>query len=77
MSSRIDFTLPKKHKEMLRDIAKNRGVKDAVVYREMVEQYLSRYSTIPSLSEIARQVEKHEKKINDFERALLKKGILE
>jgi len=62
---------------MLQDVAHNRGVKDAVVYREMVEQYLSTYSTIPSLKQINNQVQKHEEKINKIERALLKKGIVD
>ncbi len=77
MSLRIDFRAPKKHKEMLQDVARNRGVKDAVVYREMVEQYLSTYSTIPSLKQINNQVQKHEEKITQIERALLKKGIVD
>ena len=74
---RIDFRAPKKHKQMLQDVARNRGVKDAVVYREMVEQYLSTYSTIPSLKQINNQVQKHEEKITQIERALLKKGIVD
>lgn len=77
MSVRIDFRVPKKHKEMLQDIARNRGVKHAVVYREMVEQFLSGFSTIPSIKQVAAQVDKHEKKLNQIERALLKKGIME
>lgn len=77
VSARIDFRAPKKHKKMLQDIARNRGVKDSVVYREMAEQYLSRFSTIPSLKELSRQVDKHEKKLVEIERTLLKKGIME
>lgn len=77
MSARIDFRCPKKHKQMLQDIARNRGRKDAVIYREMVEQYLSAFSTIPSVKELDRQVQKHEKEISEIRKTLLKKGILE
>lgn len=77
MSARLDFRLPKRHKEMLRDIARNRGVKPPHVYREAITQYLSAFSTIPSVKELARQVERHEKDISEIKKTLLKKGILE
>ncbi len=76
MSARIDFRAPKKHKEMAKDIARNRGVKDAVIYREAIEQYLSGFSTIPSLKELDRQVQNIQKEVNDIKKALLKKGII-
>ena len=77
MSLRVDFRAPKKHKQMLQDIAKNRGVKDAVVYREMVEQYLSGYSTIPSLKQLDAQVQTIQKRLDGIERVLLKKGLID
>lgn len=76
MSVRLDFRVPKKHKQMLQDLAKNRGVKDAVIYREAVEQFISSYSTIPSLKEVYRQVETHERELTEIKKALLKKGII-
>ena len=77
MSVRLDFRVPKKHKAMLQDLARNRGVKDAVIYREAVEQYISSYSTIPSLKELDRHVQRLEKTIADITKLLLKKGIME
>jgi len=77
MSARIDFRAPKKHKEMIKDIAHNKGVKEAAIYREALEQYLGSYSTIPTLKQLWNQVEKHEKRLNDIEKASLKKGVLQ
>ncbi|GAF69610.1 unnamed protein product [marine sediment metagenome] len=74
---RIEFRAPQKQKQMAMDIAKNRGVPDSVIYREALEEYLSGYSTIPSLKIVAQQVEKMQRKLNEIERTLLKKGILD
>ena len=74
---RIEFRAPPKHKQMAMDIAKNRGVPDSVIYREALEEYLSGYSTIPSLKIVAQQVEKIQIKLDGIERTLLKKGILD
>jgi len=74
---RIEFRLPPKHKQMAMDIAKNRGVSVAQIYREALEEYLSGYSTIPSLKIVAQQVEKIQIKLDGIERTLLKKGILD
>ncbi len=77
MSARLDFIVPKKHKQILDDIAKNRGVKKAEIYREAVVQYVSSYSTIPSLKELYVQVERHERDLSEIKKALLKKGVFE
>ena len=77
MSARVDFRAPKKHKGMIRDIAHNRGVKEADIYRQALEDYLSTFSQIPTLKALWNQVERHEKRLNDIEKASLKKGVLE
>lgn len=74
---RVEFRAPPKHKQMIEDIAKNRGVSDSAVYREALEEYLSGYSTIPSLKIVAQQVEELQRKVDEMERDLLKKGVLE
>ena len=76
MSARIDFRAPKKTKEMIKDIAHNKGVKEAEIYREALEQYLSSYSTIPTLKALWNQLERHEKRLNDIEKTSSKKGVL-
>ena len=70
MSARIDFRAPAKHKQMIRDIARNRKEKDAVILREALEQYLSTYSQIPTLKSLWNQVERHEKRLNDLEKTV-------
>ena len=77
MSVRLDFRVPPKWKQILDDVAKNRGFKKAKIYREAIEQYVSSYSTIPSLKELYGQVERHERDIAEIQKALLKKGIIE
>lgn len=74
---RIEFRAPPRHRQMVRDLAKNRGVSVAVIYREALEEYLSGYSTIPSLKTVAQQVERMQRKVDEHERVLLKRGILE
>ena len=76
MSARIDFRAPKKHKEMIKDIAHNQGKKEAELYREALEQYLGSYSTTPTLKQLWNQVEKHEKRLNDIEKNIEKKGAM-
>lgn len=73
MSVRIDFRAPKKHKEMIKDISRNQGKKEAEIYRDAIEQYLSGYSMIPTLKELWNQIEKHEKRLNDIEKAMVKR----
>jgi len=75
--ARIDFRAPQRHKDMIKDIAKNRGVSYSQIMRESLEEYLSGYSTIPSLKIVAQQVERMQRKLNEIEKALLKKGILD
>lgn len=53
---------------MARDIARNRRVSTATVYREAVEQYLSGYGKVQSLKEAWRKIESSEAKIRDLER---------
>jgi len=77
MSVRLDFRVPKKHKRILDDIAKNKGFKKAQIYREAVEQFVSSYSRIPSLKELDRQVQRIDKDVATIKKALLKKGVLE
>lgn len=74
---RIEFRAPPKHRQMAKDIARNRGCSDSEIYREALEQYLSGYSTIPSLKVVAKQVEEMQRRLNEVERAILKAGILE
>ena len=69
--------LPEKHLEMIKDIARNRGQNVSVVMREMIATGLSAFSTIPSLKEVYRQVETHERELTEIKKALLKKGIIE
>lgn len=68
---------PKKHIKMMEDIAHNKGVKVAELFREAINEFLGTYSTIPSLKEVFMQVDRHEKKLAKIERALLKKGIVD
>lgn len=77
MSVRLDFRVPKKHKQILDDIAKNKGFKKAKIYREAIEQFVSTYSLIPSLKELDRQVQRINKDVDEIKKALLKKGIME
>lgn len=68
--------IPEKHLQMMFDIAKNRGVHRAELFREAISEFLGTYSTIPSLKELSRQVERHEKEISDIKKALLKEGVI-
>ena len=77
MSERIDFRAPVKHKQMIRDIARNLKKSEATILREALEQYLSGYTQIPTLKALWNQVERHEKDIFEIKKALLKKGVLE
>lgn len=77
MSVRLDFRVPKKHKQILDDLAKNLGFRKAKIYREAVLQYVSSYSMIPSLKELDRQVQVIQKNVDEIKKALLKKGVLE
>lgn len=69
MNARIDFRAPKRHKDMVKDLARNRGVKEADIYRQALEDYLSTFSQLPTFKALWNQVEKHEKRLNDIERA--------
>jgi len=74
---KIEFRAPKKHKQMIEDLARNRKLKQADVLREALVQYLSSYSTIPSLKELDRQVQNIQKDVDEIKKALVKKGIIE
>lgn len=77
MSARIDFRAPTKHKQMIRDIARNLKKSEAIILREALEQYLSGYTQIPTVKQLNEQVQRHEKDLSDIKKALLKKGVLE
>lgn len=53
---------------MIKDIARNRKVSAATVYREAIEQYLSSYGKVQSLKEAWRKIEILEQRVRDLER---------
>lgn len=69
--------IPEKNLQAIKDLARNRGVPTAEVLREAITEYLGGYSTIPSMKELSRQVDRHEKEISDMKKVLLKKGLIE
>jgi len=69
--------LPEDHLRKIKDIAGNKRQRVSVTIRELIADSLGAYSTIPSMKELARQVERHEKDLAEIKKALLKKGIIE
>lgn len=69
--------LPEDQLQKIKDIARNKHLKVSVFMRELIAEALGAYSTIPSMTELARQVERHERELSEIKKALLKKGVLE
>lgn len=69
--------LPEKHLQILKDIARNQGKKTAVVLREAVAEYISTYSTVPSMKQLSTQVERNRHKVIEIEKVLIKEGLME
>lgn len=77
LSVKIQFRAPKNLKEKIVDIARNKKVKPSELYRLALQEYISSYTTTPTIKELGRQVDRHETKLAQIEKALLKKGIMQ
>jgi len=62
---------------MIKDIARNRRVSEAEILREALSEYLGGFSTIPTMKQLVSQVGRHEQKLTEIEKILLKKGLME
>jgi len=73
----ISFRADKKIVQMLIDIAKGQSIPVSEALRRAVEEYVSGFSTIPSMKQLNEQVQRHETAIAEMRKALVKKGIME